>query len=147
MRRTFNLNVFKTVREVHMFPNTLQAGYLGTYYGVYLGASALLIAGLGWTFHRAGRVFLKDAFEGNITLVDAVARLLDIGFYLVSLGYVALTYSTLLQAIDLDWLLKIVSVKIGGLMLLLGVAHLFNLLLLALFRQRRATGASRAAGV
>jgi hypothetical protein len=124
----------------------IQPNYIETYYCVYLCASAILIAGLGWTFHRAGQVFLKDAFTGNTTLVDAVARLLDIGFYLVSVGYVALTYSTLMQSIDLSWLLKIVSMKIGGLMLFLGVAHLFNLLLLALFRQRRASGASQPAG-
>jgi predicted neutral ceramidase superfamily lipid hydrolase len=91
-------------------------------------------------------VFLKDAFAGNTTLIDAVARLLDIGFYLVSVGYVALTYSTYLPNMDLSWVLKIVSMKIGGLMLLLGVAHLFNLLLLALFRQRRTTSAAPVAG-
>lgn len=124
-----------------------QTGHVVTYYCVYLGICALLIAGLGWTFHRAGRVFLKDAFAGNTTLVDAVARLLDIGFYLVSLGYVALTYLlAYLPPMDLGWLLRIVSWKVGGLMLLLGVAHLFNLLLLVLFRQRRAAPNTTAAG-
>jgi hypothetical protein len=129
-----------------MPPSASQANYFVTYYCVYLGACALLIAGLGRTFHRAGRVFLKDAFAGNTTLVDAVARLLDIGFYLVSVGYVALTYSTFLPAMDRNWLLKIVSTKLGGLMLLLGVAHLFNLLLLALFRQGKIAGNTTAAG-
>jgi hypothetical protein len=42
--------------------------------------------------------------------------------------------------------LKIVSWKVGGLMLLLGIAHLFNLLLLALFRQRRTAGAAPVTG-
>lgn len=125
---------------------TPQPDHFVIYYCAYLGACALLIAGLGFTFHRAGGVFLKDAFAGNTTLVDAVARLLDIGFYLVSLGYVALTYSTYQPAMDLGWVLRIVSWKIGGLMLLLGAAHLFNLLLLALFRQRRAPGAATVAG-
>ncbi|MGA3131545.1 MAG: hypothetical protein ABSD59_12135 [Terracidiphilus sp.] len=129
-----------------MLPITPQADHFGIYYCVYLRACALLIAGLGWTFHGAGRVFLKDAFAGNTTLVDAVTRLLDIGFYLVSVGYVALTYSTNFPTMDLSWLLKIVSMKVGGLMLLLGIAHLFNLLLLALFRQRRTVSAPPAAG-
>lgn len=125
---------------------TPQVDHSIIYYCVYLGACAILIAGLGWTFHRAGRVFLTDAFAGNTMLVDAVARLLDIGFYLVSVGYVALTYSTMFPTMDLGWVLKIVSMKIGGLMLLLGVAHLINLLLLALFRQRRTAGAVTADG-
>ena len=130
-----------------MHAATWQVDYLVTYYCVYLGACALLIAALGWTFHRAGGVFLKDAFAGNTTLIDAVARLLDIGFYLVSCGLRSpdLTLPTF-PIIDLSWVLKIVSMKIGGLMLLLGVAHLFNLLLLALFRQRRTTSAAPVAG-
>jgi hypothetical protein len=123
-----------------------QANHLGTYYCVYLGACALLIAALGRVFHRAGRVFLKDAFAGNTTLVDAVAGLLDIGFYLVSLGYVAISYSTEWPITDYATLAKIAITKTGGLMLLLGIAHLFNLLLLALFRQRRTAGATSVAG-
>jgi hypothetical protein len=122
------------------------SAYLTTYYCVYLGACAVLIVWLGIILHRAGRVFLDDAFAGNATLVHAVARLLDIGFYLVSVGYVVLTYDTVWQLNDVDTVVKIVSWKLGGLMLLLGVAHLFNLLLLALFRQRRAVGATPAAG-
>jgi hypothetical protein len=125
---------------------TPQANYLGTYYSVYLGACALLIAGLGRIFHRAGGVFLKDAFAGNATLVNAVVRLLDIGFYLVSAGYVAISYPTDWPIIDYATLAKIAITKVGGLMLLLGVAHLFNLLLLALFRQRRAAPNTTAAG-
>jgi hypothetical protein len=123
-----------------------QGDYLGTYYSVYLGACAPLIAGLGWIFHRAGGVFLKDAFAGNTTLVDAVARLLDIGFYLVSVGYVAISYSTEWPIVDYATVAKIAITKIGGLMLLLGAAHLFNLLLLALFRQRRTASIASAAG-
>jgi hypothetical protein len=134
-------------RRSIMPPTTSQVDHFVTYYCVYLGACAILIAGLGWTFHRAGGVFLKDAFAGNTTLVGAVARLLDIGFYLVSVGYVALTYSlTYFPNLDWSWLLRIISWKVGGLMLLLGVAHLFNLLLLALFRQRRAAPTVPAAG-
>lgn len=127
-----------------MHPFVAQPNYLETYYCVYVGACAVLIAGLGWTFHRAGQVFLKDAFAGNTTLVDAVARLLDIGFYLVSLGYVLISYQTMWPINDLGTIIRIASVKIGGLLLLLGIAHLFNLLLLALFRQRRASGAAPA---
>jgi hypothetical protein len=111
--------------------------HLAAYYGSYFAICFLLIATLSWILHIAGRIFLNDAFAGNSVLVHTVQRLLDIGFYLVSLGYVALTYSTYVQMDTYDTLVKIVSVKIGGLLLLLGIAHIFNLLLLALFRQRR----------
>ena len=75
-----------------MNSNAFQPIYIDVYYWLYLGASAILIAALGRTFHRAGGVFLRDAFAENAKLVDAVARLLDIGFYLVSVGFIALIF-------------------------------------------------------
>jgi len=126
--------------------STQQSLYVIAYYCIDLGACAVLIVWLGRVFHKAGRVFLNDAFAGNETLVRAVARLLDIGFYLVSVGYVALTYFTMFPLNDLTAVARLVLWKVGGLMLLLGIAHLFNLLLLALFRQRRAGGATAAPG-
>jgi hypothetical protein len=129
-----------------MHPYYLPPNHLQAYYAVYLGACAAFIAALSWILHVAGRTFLNDAFAGNTILVRTVQRLLDTGFYLVSLGYVALTYRTDWPMDSYDTIAKIVSAKIGGFLLLLGVAHLFNMLLLALFRQRRAPGAAPAAG-
>lgn len=119
---------------------------LEIYYFVYIGACAAVIAGLNWVLRGMGRIFLNDAFAGNSALVSAVARLMDIGFYLVSLGYVFISYQTMWPINDVGTAIKIASAKVGGLLLLLGIAHLFNLLLLALFRQRRATSVVTAAG-
>ncbi len=119
-----------------MYPPNGLPDHLGTYYSVYLGACGILIGALGLVLHRAGRTFLADAFAGNFVLVRAVQRLLDIGFYLVSLGYVGLTYSTDVQIYDFGTVMKIAIIKIGGLLLVLGVAHAFNLLVLAVLRMR-----------
>jgi hypothetical protein len=110
--------------------------YLTTYYCLYLGACALIVVFLGWVLHRTGRVFLNDALAGNATLVSAVSRLLDIGFYLVSLGYVGLFYHPMWLVNDLATALKLAITRTGGLLLVLGVAHVFNLLVLAILRAR-----------
>jgi len=111
--------------------------YLEVYYATYFGLCTALIIWLGWTLHRAGSVFLSEAFAGNVTLVRAVAHLLDVGFYLVSVGYVAVSYQSWGQAFSgYGMVAQLVSVKVGGFLLLLGFAHLFNLLLLAFFRRR-----------
>jgi hypothetical protein len=111
---------------------------LEIYYSAYLGACALIIALLGFLLHRSGAVLLLEAFGGNRTLARAVTQLLDIGFYLVSLGYVGLSCVLDGAMMDYEVVAKIVVGKTGGLLLLLGVAHVFNMLLLAMFRQRSA---------
>ena len=126
-----------------MYLPTPHPGNLELYYSLFLGASALLITGLSWILHRTGKIFLNDALAGNATLVRAVSRLLDIGFYLVSLGYVGLFYSGAWQVTDEAAAIRVAIIKLGGLLLILGVAHAFNMLVLALLRQRRAiTGPS-----
>jgi hypothetical protein len=114
---------------------------LATYYAVYLGTCLLLIVSLGWILHRAGAVLLGDAFVGKLQLVTAIGNLLDLGFYLVSVGYLALSWQTNWRIDNLETVARIVSTKLGGLLLLLGALHLFNLLLLAIFRRRGITEA------
>ena len=109
---------------------------LGTYYAIYLGCCAMVIAVLGFILHRSGAIFLNNAFAGNHTLARAVGRLLDVGFYLLSLGYVGISCVAVWAINDYATLAKSIVGKIGGLLLLMGVGHIFNMLLLALFRQR-----------
>jgi len=112
------------------------------YYAIYLGGCAIVIAVLGIILHSSGAVYLNNAFAGNHTLARAVGRLMDVGFYLFSLGYVCLSSVQVWGINDYGTLAKNVVGKIGGLLILIGVGHTFNMLLLALFRQRFArTGA------
>jgi hypothetical protein len=115
------------------------------YYAIYLGCCAIVIAVLGLILHRSGAIFLNNAFAGNHTLARAVGTLLDMGFYLLSLGYVGISCVMDWALSDYAMLAKSVTGKIGGLLLLLGVAHIFNMLLLALFRQRSARQYSQGA--
>ena len=119
--------------------------FQATYYVVYLGISAALILWLGRVLHRAGAVLLEDGFHERPILVKAIGQLLDIGFYLMSLGYVAAWAANYEELHDGGELAKMVSGRVGGLLLLLGVVHLFNLLLLALFRRKPAASPAPAA--
>jgi hypothetical protein len=110
--------------------------YQLTYYLTYLGVCAALIFGLARILHCAGRVLLDEAFPGKLTLVRALTQLLDIGFYLMSFGYVAASTPTYENLYNLGEVGKMESGKLGGLLLLLGCVHLFNMLLLALFRRK-----------
>lgn len=111
--------------------------YQTDYYVAYLVVCSVLIAGLAVVLHWAGDVFLRDAFRDRPDLARAVARLLDIGFYLVSVGYVAVTFRSWVQfnrAIDVA---DVLATKAGIFLLLLGFLHVFNILVLAVFRGHR----------
>ena len=119
--------------------------YLVTYYATYLGISVVLIFWLGRILHRAGGVLLDEAFHDKPALVKAVANLLDIGFYMMSFGYVTAWAADYWQITTYGQVAQAVSGKVGGLLLMLGCVHMFNLLLLALFRRRTFVAAAPAA--
>ncbi|MGA9671386.1 MAG: hypothetical protein WBQ94_19400, partial [Terracidiphilus sp.] len=95
-----------------------------------------LIFWLGRVLHRAGVTLLDEAFHGKPTLIKAIGQLLDIGFYLMSIGYLTAWAALDWQMSTFGQVAQAVSGRVGGLLLMLGCVHLFNLLLLALFRRR-----------
>lgn len=102
---------------------------------IYLLISIGLTVGVGWALARSGRVFLLDVLGGNADLADAVNRLLVVGFYLINLGFVTLTMQTPGSA-DAGQGLRLLSVKIGEVLLVLGALHFANLAVFARLRSR-----------
>ncbi len=93
--------------------------------------------------HWAGDIFLHDSFRDKPELARAVARLLDIGFYLVSVGYVGVSFRSFVQYDTIGDVGSVMATKLG-LFLLLGFLHVFNVLILAIFRGRREGSAAAA---
>ncbi len=104
-------------------------------YLLYLLISIGLTVLVGNGLARSGRAFLLDVFGGNDTLARAVSRLLVLGFYLLSLGFVTLTMRTGGDVANTRTGLQLLSVKIGEVLLVLGVLPL--VMLAALSRTRR----------
>ncbi len=113
-------------------------------YSAYLAIAVPITLWVGSTLRRNGRVFLLDVFDGDEDLASAVNHLLVVGFYLVNLGYVSMALKTSDPVVDATSAMEALSVKVGTVVLLLGVLHLGNLYVLNKLR-RRAQLSSRSA--
>ncbi|WP_216822930.1 hypothetical protein [Aeromicrobium sp. A1-2] len=105
-------------------------------YLAYLLTTVPLTIWVASTLSRNGRVFLADVFRGEEGLADAVNRLLVVGFYLINLGFVTLYLRGGGEVADLPGLLERLSVKIGTVLLVLGVLHFVNVLTFSSMRRR-----------
>ena len=106
----------------------------------YLAYAVIGIALVAWVaraLQSNGEVFLLDVFDGQEHLARAVNRLLVIGFYLLNLGYVAFALRTSDGVADARSAIEVLSTKVGGVLLVLGVLHLGNVLVLSRVRRRR----------
>ncbi|MEU2107434.1 hypothetical protein ABZ557_04915 [Streptomyces sp. NPDC019645] len=105
-------------------------------YVVYLLISVALTIWVARTLSRNGRIFLSDVLHGNEKLAEAVNHLLVVGFYLVNFGFVALYLSQDDAVADARRLFEALSVKLGVVLLVLGVMHLANVYVLNKIRRR-----------
>ena len=104
-------------------------------YAAYIVLSIALTALVAQTLHKNGRVFLVDAFKGNEKLADSVNHLLVVGFYLINIGYVSLALKYGDAARDVKEAIEYLSWKVGLVVVILGVMHFFNLLVLSKWRK------------
>ncbi|MFF7812076.1 hypothetical protein ACF1E9_17855 [Streptomyces roseolus] len=107
-------------------------------YIAYLLISVALTIWVARTLSRNGRIFLADVLHGNEKLADAVNHLLVVGFYLVNFGFVALYLRQDQTVADARELFEALSVKLGVVLLVLGVMHLGNVYVLNRIRRRGA---------
>jgi uncharacterized protein YjeT (DUF2065 family) len=115
---------------------------VGTYLGYLLLAVPLTIW-VARTLSRNGRVFLADVFNDKADLADAVNQLLVVGFYLLNIGFVLLYLRSGSQVQDLTGMVEALSVKIGIVLVVLGVIHFMNVYLFSSIRRRTRAEALR----
>lgn len=105
-------------------------------YLLYLVIAVPLTVWVGRTLFKNGAMFLVDVFHGNAELAAAVNKLLIVAFYLLNGGFVALYLQGDETVKDLRGVIEQLSVKIGIVMLVLGVLHLCNVYVFNALRRR-----------
>ena len=110
--------------------------HLLSVYLVYASASIGLTIWLARTLFKNGEVFLEDVFTDNPRMANAVNRLLVVGFYLLNLGYAFLTLKAGHEVATRTEGIETLAVKLGSLLLVLGLLHMGNLYLFHRIRRR-----------
>ena len=110
--------------------------YIETVYVVYLTISIAVTIWVARTLHRNGRVFLVDAFQGNVELADSVNHLLVVGFYLINVGYVTSAMRAYGDVNNARQAIELVCDKLGVVLIVLGLMHFFNMFVFHRIRRR-----------
>jgi Zn-dependent protease with chaperone function len=105
-------------------------------YIAYLLVAIPLTVWVARTLGANGFHFIKDVFAGDAQLAQAVNKLLQVGFYLLNFGFVALWLRTAEPVADARGVFETVAVKIGAVLLVLGILHVLNVIVLNGFRKR-----------
>jgi len=105
-------------------------------YAIYIVISIGMTIWVARTLSKNGQVFLDDSFDGNVALAESVNHLLVVGFYLLNFGYILLALKTRQHIETLRVSIEFLSEQVGIVLLVLGALHLFNIYIIAKWRQR-----------
>jgi hypothetical protein len=105
-------------------------------YLAYLLVSTGLTLLVGQVLSRSGRLFLLDVLDGSDGAASGISRLNVVTFYLISLGFVALTMRTSGSSVTARQAIELLATKIGEVLLVLGALYLASIVVLIRLRRR-----------
>lgn len=109
--------------------------YNFTAYLIYLPVVILLTWYVAHILFKNSKAFMLDIFHGKTDIALSTNKLFETGFYLLNLGFALWIMEVAATIKDGRTLLEILSAKIGGFSIYLGIMLFFNLYLF--FRGRR----------
>jgi hypothetical protein len=105
-------------------------------YLAYLLFSAALTLVVGQVLARSGRLFLLDAVGGSDSAAKGISSLIVVTFYLISMGFVALTLRASGDSLTARQAIQLLATKIGEVLLVLGALYLAGIVTLTRLRRR-----------
>ncbi|MDH5823650.1 hypothetical protein QFW77_11690 [Luteimonas sp. RD2P54] len=100
-------------------------------YGLYLAISVGMTIWVARALSANGEIFLIRCFGQDRELAASTNRLLVIGFYLVNLGFISYRLND--WQVDTVALIPEVGSRVGITLLVLGLMHFFNMVMIARF--------------
>ncbi len=104
-------------------------------YVIYLPVIIVLTWYVAHTVFKNSKVFMLEIFSGKEEIAYSTNTLFETGFYLLNLGFALLIMEVSYQISSSRNLLEILSSKVGGFAIYLGIMLFFNLYLF--FRGRK----------
>lgn len=99
-------------------------------YGAFIALIVLIIVLVGRTCYRNGNLFVAELLPGHLELCRQINKVLLIGYYLVNIGYCAITLVSWQQITSIGQLVEVIAVKMAIIIGVISVLHYLNIFLL-----------------
>ncbi len=107
-------------------------------YLFYLGISLPLSYFVSKALLLNGRIFLLEGFQGSSEMADSVNKLQQLGFILITFGLIFLCVDLGMDQVAFNFLetIKVLSLKIGGVLICLGIGNYLSMKNIARIRSK-----------
>ena len=105
-------------------------------YSLYLGITFYITLFVGYKVYQLGMIYLTYLIHHHAICIS-INRILLIGYYLVNLGFSAVTLQQWNRIDNYTDLLQQLASKTGNILLILGILHVLNLSIIYFFSQNK----------
>ena len=120
----------------------METSIIITAYLIYLPVVLALTWYVARTLFNNGKIFMLDIFHGREDIAFSTNKLFEVGFYLLNVGFALLILPIYSGLNNRQEMIEVLSIKIGGFSIYLGLMLFFNLYLF--FRGRKISKAREA---
>lgn len=106
-------------------------------YLFYIAIILFVVIYVGAALYNNGIHFLINTFKGDKVIATAVNKFLLAGYYLINLGYSIIVLRIWEKVSSVQALFEALSEKVGGIVLCLGIMHLFNITVLIFIGKKK----------
>lgn len=99
-------------------------------YIIYLSLTSVIIIKVGKLCYDNGNIFVSQLIPNHEELCHQINKMLLIGYYLMNLGYCAMTIISWEKIQSINQLIEIIATKSAIIILTIGFMHYINIILL-----------------
>lgn len=99
-------------------------------YGIFIFLIALIIVRVGKICYRNGNIFVAALIPTHLELCQQINKVLLVAYYLVNIGYAAMTLVNWETITSLLQLIEVIAIKVSIIICILSFLHYLNILIL-----------------
>jgi len=105
-------------------------------YIIYLVITIFIIVKVGKICYQNGNIYVAQLIRDHIDLCHKTNQILLVGYYLLNIGYCAMTLISWDKILSLTQLIEVISVKSAIIICGISVLHYFNIFILTKYIQK-----------
>lgn len=105
-------------------------------YVIYLLITTFIIINVGKICYRNGNIYVAQLIPEHEDLCQKTNQVLLIGYYLLNLGYCAMTLISWDKIISFSQLVEVISIKTATIICIIAMLHYFNIFILTKYIQK-----------
>ena len=99
-------------------------------YGIFILIIVFIIVVVGKICYRNGNIFVASLIPDHLELCQQINKTLLVGYYLVNIGYAAMTLADWENIVSLSRLVEVIAFKTAVIVCILSVLHYLNIFIL-----------------